>query len=63
MTPQQLRSLRRKLGLSQRGLAGLLDYDLRTIQRWEAGDMPIPKVVELALKNVSAPPNCALFNH
>jgi DNA-binding transcriptional regulator YiaG len=54
MTPQQLRSLRRKLGLSQRGLAELLDYDLRTIQRWEAGDMPIPKVVELALKNVSA---------
>jgi DNA-binding transcriptional regulator YiaG len=54
MTPQQLRSLRRKLGLSQRGLAELLDYDLRTIQRWEGGETPIPKVVELALKNVSA---------
>jgi DNA transposition AAA+ family ATPase len=49
MTPAQLRKLLEKAGLSQSGAAREIDIGDRTMRRYIAGDLPIPKVVELAL--------------
>lgn len=44
MKPARIRALRKRLGLSQRGLASLLrlrgDWAMRTVRRWEAADRP-----------------------
>lgn len=37
--PSQIRSLRQRLGMSQRQLARVLGVPQSTVQRWEAGDM------------------------
>lgn len=54
MTPQELKSSRKRLGLTQAGLARALlmsqDNGGRTVRRWEAGTHPIPGPVELAIK-------------
>ena len=49
MTPDQLRDLLTRAGLSQRGAARELGIDERTMRRYVAGDLPVPRVVELAL--------------
>lgn len=42
MTPATFRAIRKRLGLSQRGLAALLRIsDERTIRRWEQGEVPV----------------------
>ncbi|MDP2322589.1 MAG: helix-turn-helix domain-containing protein [Gammaproteobacteria bacterium] len=53
MTPTQLRAALTKAGLSQRGAARLLGIDERTMRRYCAGDLPVPRVVELALREVA----------
>lgn len=50
MTPDQLRKLLDKAGLSQRGAARQLDIDERTMRRYCAGEMPLPRTVEYALR-------------
>lgn len=42
MSPDQLKSLRAKLGLSQAGLAQKLGVNRNTVARWEMGLHPIP---------------------
>ncbi len=43
MTPIELKTIRRRLGLSAQGVARLLRVsDGRTVRRWEAGDRDIP---------------------
>lgn len=37
MTPEELRTRRQQLGLSQAGLAAFLSVDQRIISRWETG--------------------------
>ena len=49
MTPTQLRDLLERAGLSQRGAARKLHIDERTMRRYCAGELPVPRVVELAL--------------
>lgn len=49
MTPDELRAQLDRLGLSQSGAARYLEVDPRTMRRWAAGDIPIPKAVELLL--------------
>lgn len=45
----RLRRLRRELGLRQIDLAAHTGVSARTIKRWEAGQVRIPKVVFLYL--------------
>lgn len=44
------------LGLSQRGLARALDLDERTVRRYCSGELPVPRVVWLALDSLPAQP-------
>lgn len=53
MSPDELRSARKSLGLTQPGLRALLrnTYSLRTIKRWEKGEYPVPGTVEMILES------------
>lgn len=55
MTPDQLRTTLDRLGLTQVGAARLLGIDPRTMRRYCAGDLDIPKWLPLALKGIK---NC-----
>lgn len=46
----QLRALLEGAGFSQRGAARHLDIDERTMRRYAAGELPVPKVVTMALQ-------------
>lgn len=53
MSPEQVRTARRALGLSQTGLAGVLRLGPngeRTIRRWEQGNVPITGPASVALE-------------
>ena len=50
MTPEGLRRAIVQLGVSQRELARMLDYNERTVRHYCAGDLPIPRVVEYAVR-------------
>jgi len=45
----ELKKLIELAGLSQREVAKMISIDERTMRRYIAGDLPIPKVVELAV--------------
>ena len=56
MTPAELKTLRRSLGLSANGLASWgenvgerVAQSGRTVRRWEAGTAPVPGAVALLL--------------
>ncbi len=53
MTPKQLKSAIAAIGYSQREMAAKLDIDERTMRRYIAGDLPIPRVVALAIELIS----------
>jgi DNA-binding transcriptional regulator YiaG len=42
MTPDQIKEARHTLGLTQKALSARLGVAKRTLERWEAGDCPIP---------------------
>lgn len=42
MQPSDLTAIRRRMGLTQDGLAKLMNVDVRTIRRWESGERSIP---------------------
>jgi hypothetical protein len=48
MTPDEYKSERQKRG-TQQGVAALLGVDYRTIQRREAGDIPVTHEASLAI--------------
>lgn len=48
MTALQLQRLLDKALISQRGAAKALELNERTMRRYVAGELPIPKVVEYA---------------
>lgn len=53
MTPQEFKNLRKNLGLSQRKMGealGIKNY--RTIQRYEAGELPIQGSVLMVLRYI-----------
>jgi len=51
MTPQQIQTIRKRAGLTQSGLAALLRVsDLRTIRRWESGDVPVSGPASILLE-------------
>ena len=49
ISPKRLRSILKKLGLSQSELARLLDVDGRTVRRWISGDNPVPGPARVAI--------------
>jgi DNA-binding transcriptional regulator YiaG len=55
MTPNELRRIRTKAGLSLDGLAKMLRIgDLSTIHRWEKGTRPISGPASLLLEMIDA---------
>jgi len=55
MTPAEVQSIRKRAGLSQSGLAALLRIsDLRTIRRWETGDVPISGPASIIMELLGA---------
>jgi DNA-binding transcriptional regulator YiaG len=60
MTPAEIRAIRQRYGLSQPGLAALLRVsDVRTIRRWEKGEVPVsgPASIVLELMDADELPN------
>lgn len=53
MTPAELRAARKRLGLTQAGLAEALRLGpngVRTVRRWEAGDVPVTGPASVAIE-------------
>jgi len=50
MNPFNLKSQRKASGYSQAALADALGVSRCTVNRWEAGKQPIPKMVQVAIK-------------
>jgi DNA-binding transcriptional regulator YiaG len=49
----EFKELRRKAGHTQATLAREMGVHLRTVTRWEIGEIPVPRVVELALRYIA----------
>jgi transcriptional regulator with XRE-family HTH domain len=54
MDKDMFRRKRERLGLTQEELAKRLGKSRPTIARYESGEFPVPKAVELALKVIEA---------
>ena len=54
MTEETFRRKRERLGLTQEELGKRLGKNRITIIRYESGETPIPKAVEMALKLIEA---------
>ncbi len=55
MTPTDLKSTRKSLGLSAERLAALVGVTRDAVQKWEAGRRPIPRWLELVLDLLTRP--------
>lgn len=53
MTAKQLQALLDKAGKTQRGMSQEIGISERNMRRYCAGDLPIPRVVELAVRCVA----------
>ncbi len=49
MTSRQLRAALNRLGISQSEAARQLNVNNRTVRKWVAGDLPVPRTVELIM--------------
>jgi len=57
MTPAELRTARKALGLTQHGLAGAFGmgkWGFQSVAKWEKGEVPIPTWAELATEGLRA---------
>ena len=55
MTPEELRTARKALGLTQAEFAVCFDVDIRTVKAWEAGHRdgrpaPVPRLVAILVR-------------
>ena len=50
MTPRQLQKFLHDAGLSQSGAAREIGIEPRTMRRYIAGDLPVPRAIEYALR-------------
>lgn len=53
MTSDEFKNLRKAAGHTQATLAKEMGVHLRTVTRWEIGEIIIPRVVELALRYIA----------
>jgi len=53
VTGDEFRKLRQSIGYSQSKLSIEIDVTIRSITRWETGEVPIPKMAELALRFIA----------
>ena len=53
MTPAELVAEQQRLGLTSREMARLLAVEPRTVNRWEAGERTIPKMVTVLLTQMT----------
>ncbi len=53
MTRQEFKKLRDSIGYSQSQLAREMGLYVRSISRWETGEIPLPKMAELSLKYIA----------
>jgi DNA-binding XRE family transcriptional regulator len=54
MTPEQFKAARQAAGFAtQEAIAEAFDLNRRTVGRWERGQVPVPKVVEIALDGIA----------
>jgi DNA-binding transcriptional regulator YiaG len=53
MTPGRFKKLRQSMGYSQVRLAEKMGVYVRTVSRWETGEVEIPKMAELALRYIA----------
>lgn len=55
MTPATFKTIRQRAGLSQSGLAALLRIgSIKTIQRWEVGEVPISGPASIVVEMLDA---------
>ncbi len=55
MTPAEVKAIRQRAGLSQTGLARLLRIrDIKTIRRWESGEVPVSGPASILLEMLDA---------
>ena len=52
MTPDQLKALRARLGLTQAELAEQIGVERNTVNRWEMGLLPIQTITALAVQHL-----------
>ena len=52
MAKGEFKKLRESIGYSQARLSTEMDLTIRTISRWETGEVKIPKVVEIAIRAI-----------
>jgi DNA-binding transcriptional regulator YiaG len=52
VTKDEFKELRGKAGHTQASLAKEMNVHLRTVTRWEIGEVIVPRVVELALRYI-----------
>jgi DNA-binding transcriptional regulator YiaG len=52
MEGEELKDMREKLRLTKKDLAARLEVTETSLYRWETGRTPIPKTVELAMKQI-----------
>lgn len=50
MTSKQLKDLLERVGQTQVGMARILGISDRTMRRYIAGELPVPRVVEIAVR-------------
>ena len=58
MKSDEFRAARKALGLTQAAMAAALESDLRTVQRWEAGERGVPGPVKVAIRLMRRAPTC-----
>jgi len=49
----EFRKLRKSVGYSQAKLSTEMKVTIRSITRWETGEIPVPKMAELALRFIA----------
>jgi DNA-binding transcriptional regulator YiaG len=55
MTPATIKAIRTRAGLTQSQLAAMLRIsDLRTVRRWESGDVPVSGPASIVLELLEA---------
>lgn len=52
MTADEFKAWRKGAGYTQGEVAELLDFVLRTVQKWESGELPVPQVVAMAITTI-----------